>query len=68
MGRLGIKKALLRRGEVVEALGISQETFHEMIKEGLITPHYYKPNSRALFLRDQIEKLLETWANAEKVA
>ncbi len=61
MGALGIEKALLRRGEVVRYLGVSDETLNEMIKEKVISPKYYKPGTRALFLRSQIEKLLENW-------
>jgi|GEM_PF-5672014 len=61
MARLGIDKALLRRGEVIKALGLSRSEMKNMVDAKLITPHYFRKGARAFFLRSQIEKLLESW-------
>tara|TARA_X000000950_G_scaffold187640_1_gene226945 strand:+ start:562 stop:768 length:207 start_codon:yes stop_codon:yes gene_type:complete len=67
MASLEVKKALLRRGEVKRALGISEQEMSHMVKEGLIKAHYYRQGARAYYLKSQIEKLLTQW-EAQEVA
>jgi predicted site-specific integrase-resolvase len=67
MASLEVKKALLRRGEVKKALGISEQEMSHMVKEGLIKAHYYRQGARAYYLKSQIEKLLTQW-EAQEVA
>ena len=67
MASLQVKKALLRRGEVKEALGISEQEMKHMIQKGLIKAHYYRQGARAYYLRSQIEELLSQW-EAQEVA
>lgn len=68
MAALDVKKALLRRGEVKKALGISEQEMSHMVKEGLIKAHYYREGARAYYLKSQIERLLSSWEKQEVVA
>ena len=68
MAKLEVRKALLRRGEVKEALGISEQEMSHMVKEGLIKAHYYRKNARAYYLKSQIESLLANWEKQEVAA
>ena len=67
MARLGIDKALLRRGEVIKVLGLSRSEMKNMVDSKIIVPHYFRKGARAFFLRSQIEKLLESWEQNEKI-
>lgn len=66
MARLGIDKALLRRGEVIKVLGLSRSEMKNMVDAKIITPHYFRKGARAFFLRSQIEKLLDSWESKDE--
>lgn len=53
------KKALLRRGEVMEWLGLADHEMTAWVKEGVIIPRYLRKGARAFFVRKDIEKILE---------
>ncbi len=68
MARLETKKALLRRGEVKSLLGISEQEMSQFVQDGIIKPHHLRDNSRAYYLRTQIEKYLSSLEKKEAVA
>ncbi len=53
------KKALLRRGEVMEWLGLADHEMTAWVKEGVLIPRYLRKGARAFFVRRDIEKILE---------
>jgi predicted site-specific integrase-resolvase len=53
------KKALLRRGEVMEWLGLADHEMTAWVKEGVLIPRYLRKGARAFFVRKDIEKILE---------
>jgi len=60
MASLDTKTALLRRADVKRLLGISEQEMSQFVKSGLIKPHYLRDNSRAYYLRSQIENYLSS--------
>jgi hypothetical protein len=48
-------KALLRRGEVTKWLGVADHELTKLIQDGVIKPRYFRKNSRAFFVRKEIE-------------
>lgn len=52
------KKALLRRGELSDWLGLAEHEITKLIEEGVLTPRHFRPNSRAFFVRKEVEDAL----------
>lgn len=53
------KVALLRRGQVKDWLGLDDNEITHWIQSGALKPKYFRPKSRAFFVRAEIEKLLD---------
>ncbi len=59
------ERALLRRGEVMEILGISKRTLRKLIDAHVLTEKHFRygkdgaPLDRALFSREQVQHLVE---------
>tara|TARA_A200000159_G_scaffold162672_1_gene187054 strand:+ start:3237 stop:3434 length:198 start_codon:yes stop_codon:yes gene_type:complete len=53
------RKALLRRGEVMEWLGLADHEMTQWVKEGILIPRYLRKGARAFFVKKDIEKVLE---------
>lgn len=60
MAHFAPKKALLRRGQVKDWLGLDDNEITQWIQSGALRPKYFRPNSRAFFVRAEIEKLLDS--------
>lgn len=61
------EKLFLRRGEVTEILGISEETMTKLVQAGTLTPRYLVDGGRAYFMRTDVLKLTNRDA-AERAA
>jgi len=59
MAHFAPKKALLRRGQVKDWLGLDDNEITQWIQSGALKPKYFRPKSRAFFVRAEIEKLLD---------
>ena len=68
MASLETKTALLRRGDVKRLLGISEQEMTRFVNDGLIKAHYLHKNSRAYYLKSQIEAFLGSLERKEAVA
>lgn len=53
------KKALLRRGEVMEWLGLADHEMTKLVRDKVIVPRYFRVGARAFFVRKEVEELLE---------
>ncbi len=53
------KKALLRRGEVKEWLGLDDNEITKWIIDGVLKPRYFRKGARAFFVRREIEEILK---------
>lgn len=51
--------ALLRRGEVMDWLGISDQEMTELCRNGVIQPRHFREGARAYYVKSEIKKLLE---------
>lgn len=48
-------KALLRRREVMDWLGLADHEMTNLIKGGVLKPKYFRRNARAFFVKRDIE-------------
>ena len=48
-------KALLRRREVMDWLGLADHEMTNLIKDGILKPKYFRRNARAFFVKRDIE-------------
>ena len=48
-------KALLRRREVMDWLGLADHEMTQFIKDGILKPKYFRRNARAFFVKRDIE-------------
>jgi predicted DNA-binding transcriptional regulator AlpA len=54
-------KALLRRREVMDWLGLADHEMTNLVKDGILKPKYFREGARAFFVKREIEKnILET--------
>ena len=54
-------KALLRRREVMDWLGLADHEMTNLVKDGILKPKYFREGARAFFIKREIEKnILET--------
>jgi len=53
------EKILLRRGEVMAALGIGKHEIQQMVECNVLTELHLVPNGRAYFKREDVMRLLE---------
>ena len=51
-------KALLRRGEVIEWLGLGEHEMTQHIKEKVLVPKYLRKGARAFFVKKEVAKIL----------
>jgi hypothetical protein len=52
------KKALLRRGEVMDWLGLADHEMTKLVQEKVLVPRYLRKGSRAFFVKKEVELLL----------
>jgi len=50
------KTALLRRGQVINWLGLTEQELTKLIREKVVQPRYFREGSRAFFVKDEVEK------------
>tara|TARA_B100000886_G_scaffold303110_1_gene233574 strand:- start:18296 stop:18496 length:201 start_codon:yes stop_codon:yes gene_type:complete len=48
-------KALLRRREVMNWLGLADHEMTQLVKDGILKPKYFRKNARAFFVKKDIE-------------
>jgi predicted site-specific integrase-resolvase len=51
-------KALLRRKDVQEWLGLADHEMTRFIKDGLLKPKYFREGARAFFVKREIEETI----------
>lgn len=51
-------KALLRRREVMDWLGLADHEMSALVKDGVIKPKYFRQGARAFFVKREIEKTM----------
>jgi len=64
MTQVPAKKVLLRRGEVRDWLGLDDNEVTKWIENGSLKPRYFRPRSRAFFVRKEIEQLIDNTKEA----
>jgi hypothetical protein len=51
-------KALLRRKELSTWLGLADHEITNLIRDGVLKPRYFRENSRAFFIKREIEETM----------
>lgn len=51
-------KALLRRREVMDWLGLADHEMTNLVKDGILKPKYFREGARAFFVKREIEKTI----------
>ena len=52
-------KALLRRGEVIEWLGLGEHEMTKLIQEKVLVPKYLRKGARAFFVKKEVAEILK---------
>lgn len=60
-------KLWLRRGEIIDGIGINEEIFTKWVRAGLVTPKYFPGQARAFYERAEVVKV-QPQAKASQIA